>query len=570
MPPLPAAEVDIDEPATEGSPIVAVLDGLPIENHRLLAGRLTIDDPDDWGADYVATDRVHGTAMASLICHGDLNGVESPTSRPLYLRPIMRPGARAFDGSRVEAVPDHELFVDLLHRAVRRLFEAEDEEGDAVAPSVRIVNLSVGDRAMTLGRYPSPVARVLDWLSWRYGVLFVVAAGNYAADFTFASTAAALDALSARELEALTLNSLVNDAPHRRLLTPAEAINALTVGAAHGDAYTGTLPANQRNLVDSRRLPSPINASGLGFRRTVKPDVLLPGGRQMYSDTAVGGGSASCSPVRTSGPPGQRAAAPGTVAGELSATRYSRGTSNAAAAATRRLGWLHDAVILPMRDELGDLPEAVLLKALLVHAASWDEAADRLAPILNAENDWRRVKDHCARLLGYGAVDETRLGGGTSSRVVLIGASSLAEDLAHVYSIPLPPSLSGQGIWRRVTTTLCWFSPVNPRHRGYRRAQLWFDAPKEVLGVERVNAQWQTVRRGTVQHEVMEGERAAAFADGDSLDVRVNCKADAGELPDDVPYALVVTLEAAPMVGVAIYEEVAARIRPRVAVTPRA
>lgn len=35
------------EDLPEGDPVVAVLDGMPLENHRLLAGRLIIDDPDD-------------------------------------------------------------------------------------------------------------------------------------------------------------------------------------------------------------------------------------------------------------------------------------------------------------------------------------------------------------------------------------------------------------------------------------------------------------------------------------------------------------------------------------------
>src|SRR5438552_3079061 len=86
-------------------------------------------------------------------------------------------------------------------------------------------------------------------------------------------------------------------------------------------APSGDFSQERRNRVDSPRLPSPINAMGLGFRRAVKPDVLLAGGRQIYYDTSIGDGSCSCSPVRTSGPPGQRAASPGTVAGELSATR---------------------------------------------------------------------------------------------------------------------------------------------------------------------------------------------------------------------------------------------------------
>jgi hypothetical protein len=567
--PLPAAEADnAQAPPVDGDPLVALLDGLPLENHELLAGRLVIDDPDGWAADYPPADRVHGTSMASLIIRGDGDAAEAAAERPLYSRPIMRPGMRSFDGARAESVPDTELFVDLLHRAVIRIFGIDDNDA-GVANSVRIINLSVCDRALTLGRYPSPLARTIDWLSWQYGVLFVVSAGNYTDQLTFQMTTTALDALTPTELEARTLSNLTKEAAQRGLLTPAESINALTVAAAHADAYGGALPPHHRNLIESPRLLSPLNALGLGFRRAVKPDILLAGGRQLYSDSAVGGGTTACTPLRSSGPPGQRSAAPG-PAGELSTTRYSRGTSNAAARASRQLAWLYDQVISRAGNAIDADAEPALLKALLVHSASWDGAIDRLEAVLGPENDRRRIKDHCARLLGYGAVDESRLGGGNPSRVVLFGTGILEDGLGHAYAIPLPPSLSGEQLWRRVTVTLAWATPIHSRHRSYRRAQLWLEVGKEALGVERLNAQWQTVRRGTVQHEVLDGERAAVFADGDALPVQVNCKSDAGELTDQIPYALVVTIEAAPLLDVSIYEEVADRVRPRVAVIPQA
>src|SRR5690606_25596003 len=79
-PPLglpPAAGTDGGLP-----PVVALLDGLPLENHSLLAGRLVVDDPDGWGVGYPASDRQHGTSMASLILHGDLGSGEQSLSRP--------------------------------------------------------------------------------------------------------------------------------------------------------------------------------------------------------------------------------------------------------------------------------------------------------------------------------------------------------------------------------------------------------------------------------------------------------------------------------------------------------
>lgn len=100
---------------SNGEPVVALFDGLPLQAHQRLGGRLVIDDPDDLEADYPAHERRHGTAMASLIVHGDLAADEDPLSRPLYVRPILRPNPRDFRDSRQETVPENTLVVDLIH-----------------------------------------------------------------------------------------------------------------------------------------------------------------------------------------------------------------------------------------------------------------------------------------------------------------------------------------------------------------------------------------------------------------------------------------------------------------------
>ena len=87
--------------------------------------------------------RNHGTAMASLIIHGDLTSPGEPLDRPLYVRPIMRPHDFVLGH---EQVIQNRLLTDLLHRAVRRIVEGEAGR-EAAAPSVRIVNLSIGAQA---------------------------------------------------------------------------------------------------------------------------------------------------------------------------------------------------------------------------------------------------------------------------------------------------------------------------------------------------------------------------------------------------------------------------------------
>jgi hypothetical protein len=44
--------------------VCALMDGLPMENHPQLLGRLLVDDPDGWASTYPVIDRKHGTGIA--------------------------------------------------------------------------------------------------------------------------------------------------------------------------------------------------------------------------------------------------------------------------------------------------------------------------------------------------------------------------------------------------------------------------------------------------------------------------------------------------------------------------
>ena len=50
------------------------------------------------------------------------------------------------------------------------------------------------------------------------------------------------------------------------------------------------------------------------------------------------------------------------------------------------------------------------------------------------------------------------------------------------------------------------------------------------------------------------------FVEGANLEIQVNCRADAGTLEDEVPYALAITLEVAEEIDVNIYDEVRAAV----------
>ena len=138
-------------PAVAVPPIAALFDGVPVQRHRLLDGRLIIDDPDDLDAMSVVGERRHGTEMASLILHGDRNLDEPSLQRPLYVRPVLyAPGQ-----GRDECPNQNQLLIDTVYRAVRRMKEGDDE-GEATAPTVFIVNLSLGDKNRPFSGVMSP------------------------------------------------------------------------------------------------------------------------------------------------------------------------------------------------------------------------------------------------------------------------------------------------------------------------------------------------------------------------------------------------------------------------------
>nr|VFJ67612.1 MAG: Subtilase family protein [Candidatus Kentron sp. FW] len=576
-------------PLPSGDPVIALFDGLPLANHQLLAGRLVVDDPDDWGTDYAAAGRIHGTAMASLIIHGDRNRPTTPLPAPVYVRPIMRPDPRDYRSPKQEYVPDNVLFVDLLHRCARRLFEGDGDEGPA-APGIKVINLSIGDPARQFTHSMSPVARLLDWLSEKYGVLFVVSAGNHADPISLGIARDEFESLESDGQEAAIIQALYREARHRKLLSPAEAINGLTIGAAHHDVSEGTYPGSGRFDPFSEPMPSPVSALGSGYRRAIKPDIIFTGGKILFEEDLKNSRKdnfviKSMEPAIRAASPGNQAAIPRKSPGNLDSVAYSFGTSNATALISRAAGVCHDTLQQIFSEQAADIDtrtHAPLLKAMLVHGCSWDRIGEHLESQIEhsalgeeiktrAESLYsrqanisgeinRQYKALLSRWMGYGMPEIERVLGCTEQRATLLGFGELSDGNAHVFRLPLPPSLGSVREWRRLTVTLAWLSPISPNTQKYRTASLWFEVDNKGLGTERSDADWQAVKRGTVQHEVFEGEKAAPFTDGDAIAIKVNCREDAGKIQSPVAYGLAVSLEVAEGVDIAVYDEVRTRI----------
>lgn len=552
-------------------PIAALLDGVPLQRHALLNGRLSVYDPDGLESIAIVSKRVHGTAMASLILHGDLNAGEQPLDRPLYVRPIMfapANGRERTDGDR--------LLIDTIYRAVLEMKGSEGEE--AGAPTVFLINLSIGDTRRPFTRMVSPLARLLDFLSERYGVLFLVSGGNVPVPLQLNqfNSWADFERATAEEREKAMLEAL-NDAKHERtILSPAEALNAITIGAQHHDHIAARRPVVYAvDPFDDHELPNASSALGLGYRRTIKPEIYLPGGREHVRMGRTGGG------IEVHfGPPqrlyGLSAAAPDLSGqGQLTKTALSDGTSSATALATRAAHRIFDALM--DRDGgslLVDMPPkfyAVVVKALLVHRSRWNSKCDLLKQICGPSDGRRHVEqtENISRFIGFGVPNTLEAMECVSNRATLVGYGALAPNHAHSYKIPLPTSLERVTDPRALTVTLAWFSPVKPGHQSYRCVKLEAspDEPLKALGVERKKVSQPadaSVKKGTLFHERYHGVRAVPFIDDGHLSMKVWCKEDAGGIEDAIRYGIAVTIESD--TAIPIYEEIEQRLRiaPRV------
>lgn len=560
-------------------PIAALFDAVPVQEHAFLAGRLIVDDPDGLEGRSVGL-RVHGTAMASLILHGDLNRPSDSLERPLYVRPLMfAPTA----GSPKEVFPNDRLVVDRFYDAVVRMKNGIDGV-PATAPGVIVVNVSLGDKRRRFSGRLSRWARALDDLAWRYGILFVVSAGNLDLENIddvpvpgFANQAAFEAAPQADRSRAILagLRDVIRD---RALLAPADSVNALTVGAAHDDAIDPPPPAGGPSVdpFPTLALPNITSAPGPGFARAVKPEILMPGGRERVLLVQAPGGlmvrgraASHLAGLKVASPPRGHGAS-------LNSTTFVGQTSAAAALATRTAHRIHDALenaYGPAFMNLEGRDRALVLKTLLVHPARWTDAAENIVEVFGpaASSQWQKRRANVARLLGFGVVDSDEAIFCASNRATAWAVGTLRGGQAAVFRLPLPPALSGQVVQHSIAATLAWFTPTIPGRQTYRQVRLTIaDPPADELGrlgVAKSSAQpdQNAARRGTVIQRRFSGSAAAALVEQDVLLLKVQREPDQGTPIDEaIPFAIAVSVEADG--GLPIYEQVAARLVVRPAV----
>jgi hypothetical protein len=545
-------DVQIGEASPTGVPVLCLFDGVPTSNHPLLVGRVNILDPDDLESSYTADERRHGTAMASAAVWGDRGHNERSASRQVLVRPILCPCDETID--RVEELPVEALAPDLMHRAFRDLFEPGVDGAPASAPEIAIINLSVGDPAVPFDTVLSSWARTIDWLSYHYGVLVIVSAGNYTTLNLSPSNSAELAALTGKERRHATLEALARQQNQRRLIAPAESINALTIGAIHDDAVQDAPLGYRVDPNDGLVSVSPVSAIGSGYRRSLKPDLAAPGGRAYF---ASGGPASDHIYFRAPSPlgPGIKVASP-----HASRETYTIGTSVSAALVSRQAARLYD-VIEAVTDgrPITRRQRASAIKALLVHGVGdFEELQASPLPL--------------ERAIGNGILIRDFSSGCATNEAVLLFLGQIGAAQEQELEIPLPDGLSVREA-KRIDTTLAWLSPVNWRHRQYRRAALSFVTPGGAIPnlgpASGISADTSKAGAATVQHLSWETHSAWAGGQRSAISIRVKCYEQAGGMHGElIDYAAVASIWVAPAIGVDIYSQVLDQVRAPIAIQP--
>lgn len=199
---------------------------------------------------------------------------------------------------------------------------------------------------------------------------------------------------------------------------------------------------------------------------------------------------------------------------------------------------------------------------MLTHGASWEPIAGKLSDFMDGS------PKKLGKWLGNGVPNIDRVIECTKERITLIGLGELRKDKGAIFKLPLPVDFSTRLMRRRLTVTLAYLSPIAPNRQAYRGAQLWFNVDDGNRGLvpQRQNSEWQSVRKGTLQHEIFTGEKTIVWND-DDLIIKVNCKEEAAKIENAIPYCLFVTFEVAEGFDVDLYADVAARIHQRIPIS---
>ena len=422
------SDITIEPPAvplTELTGILVVDSGV-MQGHPLLAPIMgdaqSFVAGDERAEDVDANTGGHGTAVAGIAAYGDIGtGIRS---RAFW------PNATIFSGrildENLEFEPE-QLREHQLEEVITYFLEHY--------PSVRVVNLSIGNRDdVFAGGRQSALAAAIDELAYRFQsreVLFIVPTGNYIG-------------VDDEEIFSAYPHYLQKD--EARLIEPATSAIALTVG---GVAYgPGTDPQERRRdgveqlVAQNRGWPSPFTRAGPGVDKAIKPEIV-----DFAGDVRFERGRAIHFPPQHAGVPSTSKAF-GPPDGRL--FRTVAGTSFAVPRVANLAARLYQ-----------EFPGTTsnLVRALIAASAQLPEGRP---PGLQGDDHAPDVRN----VYGYGTPDYDRARFSSGNEVLLLAEEEIALDHFQIFELPsLPEDFLKTAGEREIAVTLA-FDPPTRQTRG--------------------------------------------------------------------------------------------------------
>ncbi len=566
----------VKERPPENAPLLCVIDSGLAAGHPLLEPAIYSgsDEPFDPRLPH-QYDEVfpagHGTGVAGIALYYNLEDhwerrVFSPAGFIANARITDHSNSLIDTGDRNE---NHKLMATLIHKVV----------GYFAPKGCRIFNLSVCDKDRPFfhdrEEAQSLVAATLERLARKYDVLFIVSAGNILPS----------DATKMHSESPYPKYLMRRDTTNNRILDPAQALTAITVGSICQEERMG-LPGRQanRSSLGTPGLLSPFSRTGPGIAGAIKPDLVEVGGNYAWdavTNEAIVEPRLGIPTLATTFTPD---AIHGTAAEPF---QKMVGTSVSAPRVSR--------LALAVLDYLNPQshPSADLLRAFIVHSAQplpgvkqWFKDDPDFTGV--HQGDW-------VYLSGYGQPDLDRLFRIDNHRYVAVfdSGSENALPLFHdhnrtqrgsvaLFRIPVPTILRQTGYsTKRLAVTLAFRPPVkHSRLRTYAGVRMAWEVfrsdadptlvwdymahseddeapddkpklPDKYRLDKRAVFKRQRRSRGTLQHDIIEwkahnfGNDASELKDF-LLAVAVWPNWENMQIDQVQPYALVVSLEIIP------------------------
>ena len=430
------------EPPDHDDPAVCVIDSGIQEGHKLL--NASIDSatsvcylPGSSStdvADYVRP-HGHGTRVAGAIAYPKFIPTEGTYKSKCWIQ-----NARVLNSNNNLPI---DLYPPLYLRKTVENFLFSNKK-------TRLYNHSIASSVPCKTKNMSAWAAEMDYLTWKYDVLFIQSAGNLN---KYGSGRVRLGVLDHYDAGTFYPDYLLRSSS--RIPSPSESLQALTVGSIARDHFTNGL----LHSIASKDAVSAFSTSGPGIWNTIKPELVEYGGDYVINNS---------SPYQiTTRPEVCEELVSSTMYGENFKSKSEVGTSFSApkvasiAAAVQR--------IFPNEP-------TILYRALIVNSARWPDwtasATDKLGVI---------------KSIGYGIPDIDRATSNSPFRVTLVtsGEQEITAKQAHIFQIPIPDSLRGQADDYKIRIDVALSYCANPRRT---RRQLknylstWVDWKSSKLG----------------------------------------------------------------------------------------